>query len=219
MKLNPKTSPVTHADLFIERYEKLSLWARQMTGSDHELAEDLVQDAFVQFTFTRPDLHGIHHLDNYLYGLLRNLHLSQIRRSTRSRLQPLSIVEYESAESGLLGVDVRNQIKVQDELRQICHYACLRKESSWAGCVMILRFFYGYYPSEIAQVMRTTRQSVDEGLRIARGEARLTLSSPQSLSFMKGSATSYMPSGFARETDEFLSELRGMIFASQLGRC
>jgi hypothetical protein len=132
----------------------------------------------------------------------------------------VSIVEYESAETGLQAADARDQIKAQDELRQACHYACVRKESSWAGSVLVLRFFYGYYPSEIAQVMRTTRQSVDQGLRIARGEARLSLSSPRSLSFMKGSATiPFGQTGFARQTDEFLIELRQMIFKSRQGRC
>ncbi|HLA12937.1 MAG TPA: sigma-70 family RNA polymerase sigma factor [Pyrinomonadaceae bacterium] len=220
MKLNPHPSAVSHEELFIERYSKLSAWAMQMTGSDRELAEDLVQDGFIQFTLTRPELQGIHHLDNYLYGLLRHLHLSQVRRSARSRLQPASIVEYESAEAGLQATDTRDQIKAQDELRQVCHYACVRKESSWAGIVLILRFFHGYYPSEIAKVLRTTRQSVDERLRIARGEARLSLSNPNALSFMKHStAVPFGQTGFARKTDEFLIELRQTIFHSRRGRC
>src|SRR6266446_1733097 len=220
MKLITKTTPVTHEDLFIERYEQLFLWALQMTGSDRELAEDLVQDAFIQFTFTRPDVHAIQHLDAYLYGLLRNLHVSQVRRSARNRLQPFSLVEYESAEMSLRAADIRDQIKAQDELRQICHYACVRKESSWAGSVLILRFFHGYYPSEIAKVLRTTRQSVDERLRIARSEAKLSLSNPESLSFMKDSATVlFGHTGFARKIDDFLVELRQMIFHSQHGLC
>src|ERR1051325_3897029 len=220
MKLAPATRSITHEQLFIERYGKLSGWASQMTGSDHELAEDLVQDAFIQFTFTHPELSDIHNLDSYLYGLLRNLHLSQVRRSARSRLQPGSIVEYESAETGLQAADTRDQIRAQDELRQICNFACARKESSWAGSVLVLRFFLGYYPSEIAQVMRTTRQSVDEGLRIARGEARLHLSSPASLGLVKQTAMiPFGQTGFARRTDEFLIELRQLIFQSRHGKC
>ncbi len=220
MKLITESVPVSHEDLFIERYAKLSLWALQMTGNDRELAEDLVQDAFIQFTFTRPDLPNVHNLDGYLYAMLRNLHMSQVRKSARARLQPFSIVEYESAEMSLRAADARDQIRAQDELRQICHFACVRKESAWVGSVLILRFFHGYYPSEIAQVLRTSRASVDQRLMLARSEARVSLTNPTALSFMKERVTvPFGQTGFAREASEFLIELRQMIFHSRQGRC
>jgi DNA-directed RNA polymerase specialized sigma24 family protein len=40
----------------------------------------------------------------------------------------------------------------------------VRKETSKAGSVLLLRFFRGYYPSELAQVLRTPRQVVDTWL-------------------------------------------------------
>ena len=219
MKLVAKTTPVSHEDLFIERYQAIRSWALQMTN-DHELAEDLVQDAFIQFTFTRPEISGIRNLEGYLYVLLRNLHMSQLRRAARARLQPLSIVEYESAEMSLRAADARDQIKAQDELRQICHFACARKESAWVGSVLILRFFHGYYPSEIAQILRTSRASVDQRLMLARSEARLSLEHPGRLDFVKASPTVPLgQSGFAREPNEFLLELRQMIFHSRHRRC
>src|SRR6266545_2731505 len=220
MKLITGFAPVSHEDVFIERYARLSVWALQMTGNDKELAEDLVQDAFIQFTFTRPDIAGVHNLEAYLYGLMRNLHLSQVRRSSRARLQPFSIVEYESAEMSLRAADARDQIKAQEELRHICRYACARKESAWVGSVLILRFFHGYYPSEIAQVLRTTRPSVDERLRLARSEARASLERPGTLGFVKEIVTvPFGQTGFAREINEFLVELRQMIFQSRKGHC
>jgi hypothetical protein len=120
----------------------------------------------------------------------------------------------------LCSPDLRDQIKAQDELRQICHYACVRKESAWVGSVLILRFFHGYYPSEIAKVLRTTRQSVDERLRLARAEAKSNLDNPASLAFMKDSTVvPFGRAGFARPVNEFLIELREMIFHSRQGRC
>ncbi|MDQ3820364.1 MAG: sigma-70 family RNA polymerase sigma factor, partial [Acidobacteriota bacterium] len=166
--LKPREITPGHEELFIERYDRLLSWALQLTNYDRCMAEDLVHDAFIQFTFTHPDLNVINNLDNYLYGMLRNLHLSQMRWVTRSRFQQLSIVEYDSAELGLRSVDVHNQIQVQDELRRICHYACARKETARAASVMILRFFHGYYPSEIAQILRSSRQAVSIRLRLAR---------------------------------------------------
>src|SRR5437016_10988348 len=173
LSLNKPSPNASHDDLFIERYERLLSWSIKLTDNNRELAEDLVQDAFVQFTFTRPDLGSIQNLDAYLYGMLRNLHLSQVRRATRSRLQPLSIVEYESVEAGLKSIDPRDQIQVQEELRRACHYACVRKESAKIASVLILRFFHGYYPSEIVQIMRSSRQAVRDSLRIARAETKL----------------------------------------------
>ncbi len=71
-----------YEDLFIARYEQLLLWAGDMTEGDWDRAEDLVQDAFIQFTLSRPSLGQIENLDGYLRVCLRNLFISQIRRSS-----------------------------------------------------------------------------------------------------------------------------------------
>ena len=139
-----------HVDLFIERYERLFLWSLQLTENDQEQAEDLLHDAFIQFTLSQPDLNKIENLEGYLRTMLRNIHVSQVRRSTRSPIRSLSIVEYDSAELGLRVVDPRTQMNFHDELRTVCEYACARKESSKAGSILILRFFHGYYPEEIS---------------------------------------------------------------------
>ncbi|HLA13375.1 MAG TPA: hypothetical protein VJ023_22525 [Pyrinomonadaceae bacterium] len=210
----------THEEVLLERYERLYSWLVQLTDGDRELAKDLVQDAFVHFTLVRPDLRTISNLDAYLFELAKNLHLSQVRRATNSRVQQLSILDYDSTELGLRTIDLREQVQVQDELRRICHYACVRKETAFAGSVLILRFFSGYYPSEIARVLRTVRHSVDVMLGFARHEAKIYLENPQSLTFMR--ETSIRPHGgasFARDANDFLGELRQMIFRSRQGNC
>ncbi|HEX8920347.1 MAG TPA: RNA polymerase sigma factor [Pyrinomonadaceae bacterium] len=211
-----------HEEIFLGRYTRLRAWALQLTENDRERAEDLVHDAYIQFTFTRPNLNAIANLDGYLYTMLRNLHLSQVRRLMRLRHRSLSIVDYDSAEMGLRASDPREQIRLQDELRQICHYASMRKETSKAGSVLILRFLHGYYPREIAEVMRSTREAVEERLRVARNEARQYLENPKSLRFLRESTAELTQSaraGFARTTDEFLQELRQSIFNSRRGDC
>lgn len=211
-----------HEEVFLARYMRLRTWALQLTENDRERAEDLVHDAYIQFTFTRPELDTISNLDGYLYTMLRNLHLSQVRRSQRLQHRSLSAVDYDSAEIGLRAADPRKQIYLQDELRQVCNYACARKDTSKAGSVLILRFLHGYYPGEIAKVMRSTRAAVEERLRIARSEARQYLKNPKSLRFLQesiGEKTKPVQSGFARTTDEFLSEIRGTIFQSRQGDC
>jgi DNA-directed RNA polymerase specialized sigma24 family protein len=210
-----------HEETFLARYERLLGWALHLTGGAREQAEDLVHDAFIQYTFTRPDLARIQNLDGYLYIMLRNLRLSQIRRRERLPGQSLSALQYDSAELSLRVVDPRDQIKVQDELRQICRYACIRKETAKAGSVLLLRFMLGYYPREIAQVMRGSRQAAEERLRAARGEARLFLENPGGLHFLgrRPDEAGVDLDGCARTTEEFLQELRHAVFRSCRGNC
>jgi RNA polymerase sigma factor (sigma-70 family) len=220
MKLYPRKASATNEELFIERYDRLLRWSLQLTEQDHELAEDLLHDAFIQFTLSPTGIDSINNLDGYLYGMLRNLHLSQVRRTTRHRFQQLSIVEYESALIGLRSVDPRTQIQIQQELRQICQYACARKETSKAGSVLILRFFHGYYPSEIVKILQSTRKAVDDRLRVARAEARVALESPEKWGFIGAKEIpQVLPTRFARDHQEFLSEVRQTIFNSRQHEC
>src|SRR6267143_3925200 len=233
-----------HEDVFLGRYTRLRAWAIQLTDGDRERAEDLVHSAYIQFNLTRPDLNAIVNLDGYFYRMLRNLYISGVRRSLRQQHRALSIIDYDSAEIGLRAADPRQHIRLQDELRQVCQYACARKETSKAGSVLILRFLHGYYPREIAQIMRCTREAVEERLRVARSEARQYLENPKGLRFLGertgaqasslANVKTFAPSrslqartlalqsedaGFARTVDEFLNELRGMIFDSRKGEC
>jgi hypothetical protein len=88
--------------------------------------------------------------------------------------------------------------------------------------VLILRFLHGYYPKEIARIMRTTRPAVEERLRTARNEAKQYLKDPGSLHFMRGpsaAAAATAEMGFARTSEELLVELRQSIFSSRQGEC
>ncbi len=214
-----KAAP-SHEDLFIERYERLLGWSLKLTANDRQLAEDLLHDVFVQFTLRRPDLNAINDLESYLFAMLRNSHVSHVRRASYVRTTSLSMAEYDSLEVGLRATDVRDQIKVQDELRLICHYASLRKETSKAGSVLILRFFHGYYPSEIAQVLKSKLDTIRKWLQLARNEAKIYLESPEALSFIRQTGASVNPQvGFARSTEELLNDLRQVIFSSRKGDC
>src|SRR5262245_58453663 len=146
------TSHDSHEALFIERYERLLGWALHLTNHDQGQAIDAVHDAFIKFTNSRPDLHRIENLDAYLFGMLRNIHISKLRRVSRGRVLQLSLIEYESMSIGAVSLlDLVGRVEARDQLRRVCRYACLRKETSKSGSVLILRFFHGYYPNEIAQ--------------------------------------------------------------------
>lgn len=212
--------PASPEDVFVQRYDLLMGWALALTDRNQAQAEDLVHDAFIQFTLRRSGLGAIENTDAYLNRMLRNMYLSQIRRATLIQDSPFSIANFDSAEIGLRSIDPRERVDVQDDLRRICQYACARKESSKAGCVLILRFFHGYYPSEIAQILRTTRKAVDRYLLISRRESKLYLSDPTALRFTSEHLPASVSSmGYVRSTPELLAELRKTIFTSCNGEC
>jgi len=216
--LKPLRHVFSHEDLFVARYERLFAWALRLTGRDRERAEDLLHDAFVQFTLRRPDLHEIENLDGYLHRMLRNMHLSEVRRASQLQRVPLSILDYDSAELGLRAVEL--EMQVQEDLRRICQYACARKETSKAGSVLILRFFHGYYPSEVTLVLRSSKRLVGDWLRIARREARAYLDDPGSLKFIAGTEVPEVSRfGHKQSMTDLLRELRAIIYRARRGEC
>ena len=192
---SPQPSPrlLNHERLFADRYPLLVRWAKQLTGGDKALADDLVHDSYLQFVFARPDLTRIESLDRYLYGMLRNLYVSHLRRGSRMPENALSVVDYDSAEISLKYADARERQRVRDELWQACEYVCARKEISRSGSIMILRFFHGYYPAEIALITGNSKAAVSENLRAARDEIHEYLRRPQRLARTRNTAVRPIP--------------------------
>ena len=210
----------SHEDVFVQRYDRLLGQALHIAGNSRSSAEDLVHDAFIQFTLSQPDLSTIRDLDSYLFIVLRNMHLSQVRRSSQAQFTAFSIADYDSAEIGLRTLDLQTHTLVAEELHQICHFACIRKESSKAASVLILRFFHGYYTTEIAQVIRSDRDAVDRWLLIARREVKAYLEDPHSLKLLvdlpQGGSPRISPT--ATPVD-LICELRESIYRSRRGTC
>ncbi|HEX7330907.1 MAG TPA: sigma-70 family RNA polymerase sigma factor [Pyrinomonadaceae bacterium] len=219
-KIARQTNP--QEEVFLTKYVRLCGWALRLTQNDRERAEDLVHDLYVQLVHACPNLDAITNLDGYLYRTLYNLNISQLRRRANSQVQSLSVIDFDSAESSLRAADPRELIRYQDDLRQVCHYASIRKESSKAGSALILRFLHGYFPREIALVMKCTREAVEERLRLARTEARQFLQNPTQLRFLLKPAETTVPApktGFVQPVDQLLLELRQQVFDSRRGAC
>jgi RNA polymerase sigma factor (sigma-70 family) len=217
----PITRPEAFVEeLFLQRYEQMLEWALHLTDHRAAQAEDLVHDAFVQLTLSPPDFKTIENLDGYLFVVLRNLHRSQMQRAMRGPTGPESLVDYDSAVASLKSADPREHWQAVEELQQVCHYACLRKESSKAGSALILRFFHGYYPGEVAAILCVSRPAIKELLRMARGEAKLFLDDPAKLSFFSevtnSNAAEIKPGSTLEETT---TQLRQPIFAARTGAC
>ncbi|HYK20000.1 MAG TPA: sigma-70 family RNA polymerase sigma factor, partial [Pyrinomonadaceae bacterium] len=206
--------------LFTERYQGLLAWALRLTH-DREAAEDLVQDAFIQFVLGRSRLEEIENIDGYLRRMLRYMHCSRISRSTQHLHETaLSLADYDSFRIGWTAVEPSRRVQASEELYQICSYACSRKESSKAGSVLILRFFHNYFPTEIASVLNSSRTSVDQWQRVARREAKLFMNRPGRLRFVNAKALlGQQTIGHLRSDGDLIHDLQQIIFNSRQGDC
>ena len=117
--------------LFTERYGSLLAWAMRLTNNEREAAEDLVQDAFVQFVLGRSRLEEIENIEGYLRRMLRYMNVSRLSRSAQHLQEAaLSIADYDSGGVGLTVIEPPRRMQASEELLQICDYACFRKASS-----------------------------------------------------------------------------------------
>jgi len=202
--------------LFLEHYSWLIGGALNITHGQRERAEDLVHDTFLEFLDCDADLETITNIRSYLSGILRNLHLLQLRQATRHPMQSLSLLDYDSALTGLKAWTSVEQLQAADLLIRACDFACYRKETALSASIMILRFFHGYYPGEICSLLKTRRSMVDKSIERGRAETKQYLESPYPLPDA-ASAECKWPSPATAGT--FLARLRQLVFDSCTTDC
>ena len=218
LQFKPYAAPSVE-EMFLTHYEQMFEWALHLTGHDQARAEDLVHDVFVQLRLGGADLAAIENVEAYLFTVLRNLRRSQLTRAQRSPANPSLLVEYDSVAAGLQALhdDAGQRLETLAELRAICQFVCVRKETAKAASALILRFFHGYYPSEIARMLCTSRQAVAELLRVARAEVKVFLLEPQRLGFL--STVESLPELKPLTSEKLTEQLRQAIFATRQGEC
>lgn len=207
--------------LFTDRYGDLLAFALRLAQHRHDVAEDLVQDAFVQFVLGRTRLEEIENIDGYLKRMLRYMHTARLSRSAQllHGESALSVADYDSCRLGWMAIEPPRRMQASEELHQICAYACSRKESSKAGSVLILRFFHDFFPTEIARILNSSRQCVDQWQKLARREAKLFMNKPGRLRFVNGSGPERARLRYLRPDRDLMSDIRQMIFNSRCGEC
>jgi DNA-directed RNA polymerase specialized sigma24 family protein len=223
LRLVTRDSPATATDHdaeFIARYGRLCAYARRLAGADRSLADDLVQDAYVQFTTSRPDLAAVRDLDAYLATLVRNLHVSLLRRGATHRFCDVEIHEFDSAALALASSASENRLRARDTLVRLCQFVCLRKDASKAAAVFLLRFFHDFYPSEIAWLLRTTPEAVHAALWQVRREVRLRFTnSPQDYAIVPRQSPRPFADAAPAEAGDTIAELRALIFSTSRPPC
>jgi len=212
----PRRDDRTKEKMFLECYSWLRECALNITHGQREHAEDLVHDVFVRFLDKDTDLAFISDIRGYLNGMLRNLHLLQLRRTTRHPVQSLTLFDHDSALIGLRTWNSVDQLQSADLLIRACDFACYRKEAALTASILILRFFHGFYPGEIAALLKARRRGVDQWIERGRIETKQYIESPYPLPDT-GKKERIAPS--VATANAFLRGLRKRIFASCTTDC
>ncbi len=204
-------------ELFLQRYDAAFKWALHIAKRDHQLAEDLVHNFYLQFKkiFRDGKTVNIASFDNYMYVSMRNLYVSHLRKSNRQREREFSIID-----DFLLADDMDGRMKVRDKLFAVCHYACLRKDTSISSSILILRYFHGYFPSEVARILKSSRNVVEARLASARREAIVYLKNCKDFDIAEGKfLNEYHPNNYIHNQQDILQHLHRIIFNSTPGDC
>ena len=202
--------------IFLECYSWLVECALNITHGQRERAEDLVHDVFVRFLDNHADIASIANVRGYLNGMLRNLHLLQLRRATRHPVQSLTLIDHDSALVGLRTWNSVEQLQSADLLLRACDFACYRKEIAATSSVLILRFFHGFYPGEICALLKARRKAVDKWILRGRNEVKQYLASPYPLS---DAGRAEHANSIPESASAFLRHLREHIFDSCTSAC
>jgi DNA-directed RNA polymerase specialized sigma24 family protein len=183
----------------------------------------LVHDLYVSFvqSAARPDLEDPDRLRGYLNRALENFFVSKTRRNGSDALSGLIVSDFDTIEYALTAVDRSQLLVVRSDLATICEYACIRRWSHRAASVLILRFFFGYFPSEIVELLQSKRSAVDQLTKTGRLEARAYLTHPGSLAFMGGKpqAPPLFPPYLPDNPTDLNAELRRRLFSETEGAC
>ncbi len=203
--------------IFLEHYDWLLRAALTFTRGSRSRAEDLVHDLFVQFLLKLKSLEEVDDVRGYLYGMLRNVYASQLRRASRHAIQQLSILDHDSISVGLRAYDFSDQLETLSVLTRACEFVCYRKETTLTASIFILRYFHCYYPDEIATLLGTSRDTVDKWLSRGRAETKKYLAEPYPIPVIE--KTEPRQSSKTNSSLDFFARLRGMIFASRATPC
>jgi RNA polymerase sigma factor (sigma-70 family) len=217
--LQPKPDqPTKFEDVLLGFYPRLIEWALQLTRRDRAQAEDLVQELFVRFARLSTPPEQIQNIENYLFLVIRNLHYAQLRRAKTSAIDALAIVGEESLERGLRASDQNELISVRADLGRICEYFCKRKNTSRSASILLLRYFHGYFPSEVIKLLQITSIALRKGIQAARREAHLGLDSSET-SLKATAEMTPISISFTTDPQQVFLLLRARIFASCVGQC
>lgn len=210
----------TPESVYSEKYQWLLRWAMHFCSGDREMAEDLVQDTFVRMLSSWSSIRDAAHPERFLYSYLRYGFLRRRSFDQRQSFQPLSSIDIELLEfrndRGYTGL-----MEWQEEIHAVVDFLCRRKATTKSASMLLLRFFHGFFPSEIMLIARLPRKAVDDGLANARLEVKAYIADPGAHTNRAGiePLTSPRIAQSIPSIEEFMRQMVQVIFAVDKGNC
>jgi DNA-directed RNA polymerase specialized sigma24 family protein len=207
---------------FLQNYAWLQQWARQLTAGKKADAEDLVHELYLRLrrTSSMPEPLDEDQVRAYLHRALKNLSINRKRKSNYDLVAGTAVVEFTSVEYLLSKRDRLDSLAAWSDLVGLCEYVCARRKTSRVAAVYILRFFLGYLPAEVMEILCLSRTAYDTHIEAGRLEARAYLERPHVLWFAKaGKRRHPMESSLSVDPAEQMLRLRNHLFARAEGSC
>ncbi len=135
---------------------------------DNAVVKDILQDVFLQVWLRRSSL-KIDNLDAYLFGSVRNRVLRELAKE--ERYSPVEQLMMEIELYGSLNADV---LVLRSELRKT-YLSLIDTLTPSQQTILKLRFEEDLTTEQIAEIMDTSRKTVQNQLRIALNQIRSSL--------------------------------------------
>jgi RNA polymerase sigma factor (sigma-70 family) len=136
--------------------------------ADSEVVKDILQDVFLQVWLRRTSL-KIDNLDAYLFGSVRNRVLRELAKE--GRYSPIEQLITEIELYGSLNADI---LVLRSELRKT-YLALIETLTPSQQTILKLRFEEDLTTGQIAEIMRISRKTVQNQLRIGLSQIRSSL--------------------------------------------
>jgi DNA-directed RNA polymerase specialized sigma24 family protein len=214
-------TPRTHESISLAHYNWLLQRARHLVAGTSEDPQDLVQELYVNFIQLEesPKFNDPAHEQAYLRKALKNLFTSRRLRQGKDASTRLALVDFDSLASALTAVDRGQLFNVRRDLARIAEYSLIRRTTSRGATAFIMRFFFGYLPSEIIALLKTNRKTFEKMLLRARLEAQAYVERPHVLRFIQRQDKSIpsFPNSLPEETESLFAELQRRMFFEAVG--
>ncbi|MGD9590662.1 MAG: hypothetical protein AB7Q37_10850 [Pyrinomonadaceae bacterium] len=119
-----------------------------------------------------------------------------------------------------LAEDPRPRNRMSDQLRAICQYACVRRETSIGPSILIIRFVLGFSPEDTVKMLRRTMDAIKYRLAMTRREINVFLASPEKLrSVANIQGRLFGEMAMVESGPHIQEELRRLVFSNPIGEC
>lgn len=151
--------------LLTQHHAEMFRWAKMLTKGDTSSAEDLVQDISLKFLSAPRCVDGVSNIKGFLRTSMQNAYVSSKRTSHAAYEHPIP-EDFELSDG--LKFDPRANIDLRDRLVEALLYSLSRRRKTISASVLLLRCYHGYRITEIAQVLKRNRNSIETHVLKAR---------------------------------------------------